>query len=77
MLFSLAYFPQAADNLQSCFGEEIGLNISKKYIIDLKWDLPAGMFSVALRNSYCDGCQFSSDAKRWDFVMLFLQIKLV
>ncbi|XP_065897512.1 uncharacterized protein [Dysidea avara] len=36
-----AFFPKAANKLQSCFGEEVGLNISKKFIIDLKWELPA------------------------------------
>jgi len=39
----LAIFPKAANNLQSCFGEEVGLNISRKYLIDLKWELPAGI----------------------------------
>ncbi|XP_065897024.1 uncharacterized protein [Dysidea avara] len=35
-----ALYPQAATNLQSCFGEEVGFNVSSKFIINLQWELP-------------------------------------
>ena len=41
-LISIAFYPQAATNLQSCFGEEVGFNVSRKFIINLQWELPKG-----------------------------------
>ena len=38
----VAPYPKAATNLQSCFGEEVGLNISQQFIINLQWELPEG-----------------------------------
>ena len=52
VIFCLAFFPKAANKLQSCFGEEVGLNISKKFIIDLKWELPAGIVLCVVMLNY-------------------------
>jgi len=58
-LISLAHYPQAATNLQSCFGEELGYNVSKKFVINLQWELPEGnkiilhLFMLFLLSVFC------------------------
>ena len=43
MFFLIAIYPQAAANLQTCFGEKLISNSSEHWIINLKWDLPEGI----------------------------------
>ena len=40
----IAIYPQAAANLQTCFGEKLLSNSSEHWIINLKWDLPEGTY---------------------------------
>ena len=46
----IAKYPQAATDLQTCFGEKLVSNSWEQWIINLKWNLPEGncvLYTVA------------------------------